>query len=219
MLPSEFKQLWEELTAELFIDAFDDFLEDYSILHILVSIVFHSLNSLLHKTRISLIQTIGKMLNLPEEAYDQLENHCLAPIFQEYSLEVFSFSETFYNEVCKHIKEDIINSYKDNNLSIEQWIHSDHLKSFLKALHKLCLYMMLSEPKIELIINTESTHTEFKKSLHHCLDGFPKDGAMCTIIIPSPIREGKAYQGIKSSVVIIKEQCYTKLSEKSNSIR
>jgi hypothetical protein len=153
-------------------------------------------------------------LSLPERAYDQLENHCLASIFQEHSLEVFSFSEMFYQEVCEQIKTSV---YKEHGLAIEQWIYSDDLKSFLKVLHKLCLHMMLSKPKIELTVNTQPTHTEFKKSLHHCLDGFPKDGAMCTIIIPSPTREGKAYQGIKSSVVILKEQY--NMSEKSSSVR
>eukprot|EP00826_Nyctotherus_ovalis_P051865 TRINITY_DN6508_c0_g1_i9.p1 TRINITY_DN6508_c0_g1~~TRINITY_DN6508_c0_g1_i9.p1 ORF type:complete len:522 (+),score=142.49 TRINITY_DN6508_c0_g1_i9:429-1994(+) len=183
----------------------------------MVAIVFTSANAVINNTRSSLTKTIRELLNLPETSYEQLDNYYLSPIFQDFSLNIFGFDE-FYGKACKHI-EDSLSIYQA--LSTDNWIHSEDLKAFLKVLHKLYLHMLLSEPKVELSINTAaSQYSEFKRSLHYCLDGFPKEGAACVVVIPSPVREGKVYQGIKESVVMVKleESSDCVVVEKSRSI-
>ena len=80
MLPSEFKQLWEEMANEAFVDGFGDYLDNPETLRQLVSIVFTSMNDSLMKTQENIIEAIAKILNLTE--YEKLGKDYLLPLFK-----------------------------------------------------------------------------------------------------------------------------------------
>jgi len=184
------------MVNELFIDAFCDYLEDYQTLSLLVHSVFTSVHSTLMETRQSLINFTASTFHIPSDSHKQLVDRYLNPLFQEFSLAVFDFNEEYYNKVITKIKERIKNN---------DWVNSEDLKNFIKCLHRLYLHMILSEPEIELDISkVGKVYKEYIKGAYHCLDGFPKDGAVCVVIIPSPTLEERVYQSIKSSVIIIK---------------
>ena len=47
---------------------------------------------------------------------------------------------------------------------------------------------------------------EFNSKEFYCIDGFPKDGLQCVVVLPTPMRGQYVYQGIKPCVLIINEE-------------
>ena len=194
--------MWERMTDEIFIDTFSDFLDKPIVLIKLVKVVFTSVYTSLLEIRKSIVQTIAKTLNIPDKIQQEFTSQYLEGIFQDFSLTIFQFTDEYYDKVCKTIRE-----FLDDEISLDDWLISEDLKNFLKIVHKLYLHMVLNNPEIILKFNNdEIEYKEFNKGSHHCLDGFPKDGVQCAVVIPSPIRDGRIYQGIKSSVVMINEK-------------
>jgi len=46
----------------------------------------------------------------------------------------------------------------------------------------------------------------FNKQDYYCIDGFPKEGLPCVVVMPPPFRQGFVYQGIKPAVIVLGEQ-------------
>jgi hypothetical protein len=76
--------------------------------------------------------------------------------------------------------------------------------------------MVLSDPPIEMISLpiSKATCTKtsdqdkydywmFNKLDYYCIDGFPKEGAPCVVVLPPPYRQGYVYQGIKPAVIVL----------------
>ena len=75
--------------------------------------------------------------------------------------------------------------------------------------------MVLNEPPIELsmlscaerVQKTELTEKYdfwmFNKNDYYCIDGFPKEGYPCVVVLPPPYRQGYVYQGIKPAVIVL----------------
>eukprot|EP00826_Nyctotherus_ovalis_P035487 TRINITY_DN3053_c0_g1_i1.p1 TRINITY_DN3053_c0_g1~~TRINITY_DN3053_c0_g1_i1.p1 ORF type:complete len:562 (+),score=155.23 TRINITY_DN3053_c0_g1_i1:76-1761(+) len=165
--------------------------------HGLVGVVFSAVHSTLVETRQSLVSSFTAAFNIPKDSHKQVVSRYLNPLFQEFCLSVFDFTDDYYQKICAKLKNA-------DNID-DAWAESEDLKSFIKSLHRLYLHMALSEPEIELDISRVGReYKEYVKGVYHCLDGFPKDGAACVVIVPSPAREGRVYQGIRSSVVIVK---------------
>ena len=45
----------------------------------------------------------------------------------------------------------------------------------------------------------------FNKSDHYCIDGFPKEGNPCVVVLPPPFRAGYIYQSIKPAVIVLED--------------
>jgi len=187
----------------IFVDAFCDFLEDYNELVYLVQDVFQATYESLILTRENRLKSVATALNISESNCEQLATRYFNSLFQEYSLNVFAFTEEYYHNLIAKIKA-FREKRIDSSLDLSNWMESSDLKKFLEALHKLYLHMVLNDPQIELKMQNSLIYKEFIRSSYTCLDGFPKDGAACVIVIPAPMRQGHIYQGIKGSVVIIK---------------
>lgn len=43
----------------------------------------------------------------------------------------------------------------------------------------------------------------FNKHDYYCIDGFPKEGLPCVVVMPPPFRQGFVYQGIKPAVIVL----------------
>jgi hypothetical protein len=62
--------------------------------------------------------------------------------------------------------------------------------------------MVLSDPPIEMQLQAtvqDSTEFErfefwmFNKNDYYCIDGFPKEGLPCVVVMPPPYRQGYVY--------------------------
>jgi hypothetical protein len=43
----------------------------------------------------------------------------------------------------------------------------------------------------------------YNKNDYYCIDGFPKEGLPCVVVMPPPYRQGFVYQGIKPAVIVL----------------
>ena len=96
-------------------------------------------------------------------------------------------------------------------------ITSDDFLNFVRAVVKLQLHMVLSDPPLEMQLLTVAAalncepdlqkyeYWMFNKSDYYCIDGFPKEGNPCLVILPPPFRSGFVYQGIKPAVIVLSE--------------
>lgn len=87
----------------------------------------------------------------------------------------------------------------DENLS------TNDFKRFIRAVLKLSLHMILNDPPILLAMDTfvdkqkkESLVEKFEfwmynKNDYYCIDGFPKEGYPCVVVLPPPFRAGYVY--------------------------
>ena len=53
----------------------------------------------------------------------------------------------------------------------------------------------------------------YNKNDYYCIDGFPKEGFPCVVVLPPPYRSGYVYQGIKPAVIVLPESEGTGLVE------
>jgi hypothetical protein len=75
--------------------------------------------------------------------------------------------------------------------------------------------MVLNEPPIELSMLTKVDREKkidltekfefwmFNKNDYYCIDGFPREGYPCVVVLPPPYRQGYVYQGIKPAVIVL----------------
>lgn len=71
---------------------------------------------------------------------------------------------------------------------------------FVQAIVKLQLHMVLNDPPIELSmvsVSERETKSElvekyefwmFNKNDYYCIDGFPREGYPCVVVLPPPYR-------------------------------
>ena len=45
----------------------------------------------------------------------------------------------------------------------------------------------------------------FAKSDFYCIDGFPTEGMPGVVVLPTPLRSGYVYQGLKPAVIVFNE--------------
>ena len=76
---------------------------------------------------------------------------------------------------------------------------------FIQAIVKLQLHMVLNEPPIELSMDSIKLRNSkedplakyefwmYNKNDYYCIDGFPKEGYPCVVVLPPPYRQGFVY--------------------------
>ena len=79
----------------------------------------------------------------------------------------------------------------------------DEFSSFLHKLRRVCFYMVLHVPELHLPKIEPRQRRTFTPKDHYCMDGFPKSGNLCTLILSPPMRLNQVYMGIKGSVLMI----------------
>ena len=80
---------------------------------------------------------------------------------------------------------------------------SEDFFEFAQAAHELALAMLLNTPELRLCFEACTQYLEYSKAKFYCVDGFPKEGAPCAVVLPAPQREGYPYVGIRPSVVVL----------------
>lgn len=140
-------------------------------------------------------------------------------MFKDYSTQVFSFTteqikqfiEADYKPRCESLladDEDAADMFEDN-------VGTPDFIRFVQAIIKLQLHMVLNEPPIELSMLSCKQRDEkaelvqkyefwmFNKNDYYCIDGFPREGYPCVVVLPPPYRQGYVYQGIKPAVIVL----------------
>lgn len=88
----------------------------------------------------------------------------------------------------------------DTEDDFEDDISTSDFKSFVRAVLKLTLHMVLNDPPI--LLNLEPWQTKqhktslierlefwmYSKSDYYCIDGFIKEGKPCVVVLPPPYR-------------------------------
>jgi hypothetical protein len=91
--------------------------------------------------------------------------------------------------------EDKIEMFVEN-------VESTDFLRFLRAIVKLELHMVLNEPPIEMSLMSVNERLGqnnkgfldkfefwmFNKTDYYCIDGFPKEGNPCVVVLPPPFR-------------------------------
>lgn len=193
--------MWEEMITEHFADAFSDFFTDHPLLIRLVRSTFEAVKTALTEARQDMTNTITSALHLPANSHEAFSAQYLVPIFQEFALNAFEFTEERYNSILAKLR----GAFEDTPQEVRAWLDSADLRKFLGALHRLHLHMELSEPKIELEAAKEGRCEKYRKEAYHCLDGFPKEGVKCVVVVPAPKKQGQSYQGIKAAIVMVSD--------------
>ena len=232
-LPSEFKKLWDELVTELILDAFPDFLDSYKQFVCLVQELFIVVRQLILDTKFEMVLKVATQLNLigsahgitdlnsaPEETKQVLImlEQKLQGVFKDYNTQIFEYSqdqikdfiEKKYKPRCEPLLED-----DDTRDMFEENVDSADFVRFIQAIVKLQLHMVLNDPPIQLSMQScadrvaKAELTEkydfwmFNKNDYYCIDGFPKEGYPCVVVLPPPYRQGYVYQGIKPAVIVL----------------
>ncbi len=153
------------------------------------------------------------------EARQVLENK-FQSIFQEYSVSIFNQTDeqlqTLVQEQYRPRCELILTEREGALDELDDNINTPEFLSFLRAVFKLCLHMVLNDPPITLGLQSleerqqkEALTDQFefwqfsKKIGYYCIDGFPKEGSPCVVVLPPPYRSGYVYQGIKPAVIVL----------------
>ena len=88
---------------------------------------------------------------------------------------------------------------------LEDNIGCPEFTRFMKSALKLVLHMALNDPPIQLHVPTweERKAKEkivekyevwmYNKNDYYCIDGFPKEGYPCVVVLPPPYRSGYVY--------------------------
>ena len=131
----------------------------------------------------------------------------MQPIFQEFSLRIFEFSEDFFDSLLeKHYLPSCRTLLSDEEMiEFEENVRGEDFKAFARSLHKVVLHIALSEPPLQLdLVSIEERlmrqkHTEkfeyhsFRKGDFYCVDGFPKENLPCVVVFPPPMRGNFVY--------------------------
>jgi hypothetical protein len=107
---------------------------------------------------------------------------------------VQNFIRDKYKQKCEAIIDDDSRGLLDSNIDTPDFV------KFVQAIIRLQLHMVLSDPPIELSMvgcrerSEKQEITEkfefwmFNKNDYYCIDGFPKEGYPCVVVLPPPYR-------------------------------
>ena len=88
---------------------------------------------------------------------------------------------------------------------LEDNLSTPDFKRFFRSVLKLTLHMVLNDPPICLSMDAQELRKTklqlidkfefwmFNKNDYYCIDGFPKEGFPCVVVLPPPYRAGYIY--------------------------
>lgn len=147
-------------------------------------------------------------------------------VFQEHSMSIFKLSDKEIDDIVRQqylprVKQMEFESEERRDEAeemLEENLFTPDFKKFYQAVLRLCLHMNLNDPPIKIFSlsieerKQKESHLEkfdlwmFTKNDYYCIDGFPKEGNPCAIVLPPPFRAGYVYQGIKPAVIVFESK-------------
>ncbi|CAI2359433.1 unnamed protein product [Moneuplotes crassus] len=183
LLPSEFKELWKELTTEKIIDAFANFYDDQHLYILLIQTTFNicqlEIKNLIQRKKDEIIG----VLSISQEEDKRSVSTRIEKVFQIYSRYIFKYDKTFCTEISNKLLETLKTKFKtslpaeefcklfeDGDAStpspdLEEMMECEEFEGCIKILHTLCLNMILSDPPITIEL-MEFVNLENDKQVH-----------------------------------------------------
>lgn len=198
LLPSEFKKSWEILIMENILDLFQSFLSsqvDFVLLvQLLTKTVISKVNSELNKK----IDQVQQMLGGSTDQ-NKVKKYMMK-LFQDHFLTAFPCCpEQVADEFIEQVPKMLVNQVK-------VLVESSEFNAYVNTMHKLSVYMLLSEPALELNFTMKPEYiTIVKPDDYYYIDGFPVGTAKGIIVLPNVTRNSQIYTGIKPAVLILPE--------------
>jgi len=232
LLPSEFKTLWENLSKNMLLEAFDCLYDDYiNLSHVtqdLLKITYEETKGLIREKITSVMKILkintdikDKNSSNPEEKFALL----FKSFFQDYFSQIFEFTRDLYDKIKQRLIDQVkeySNIENQENKKIED-IFDDFVdelskipfKNLTENLFKLCAYMLLHDPILTFDIlqfkERKLNYMFYNKNNLLNIEGFGNDDTSCVVIVPSPLINSKhVYLGIKPAVYCIKKNLVTK---------
>jgi len=168
------------------------------------------LNQQIKEMQSSVLEDICKALKLGDDpaVKDHLEVK-FQSVFQEYSLCIFKLEDSQIEAIVSEkylpratallgVDEEAVEMLDDN-------AKSPDFSRFVRAAFKLNLHMFLNDPPISMGVQPHSQRVEkqslieqfefwmYNKNDYYCIDGFPKEGNPCVVVLPPPYRAGYVY--------------------------
>ena len=198
-MPSEFKQLWEELTKNHLVDAFSDYLEDYKKFKTIVQASLKSVYEEIEITRNKIILKISEIFKLDiNEENNKLIFIKFLPFFQDNSKSIFPNDNNWWATIEKTL-------LKENEIIFSELNSNPDFKKCLIHVHRMCLHMVLNDPQIYFSLSDEFEYHKFDRLQYYCIDGFPKDNTPCVVVLDYPRKENDPYLDIKKSILILND--------------
>ena len=96
-------------------------------------------------------------------------------------------------------------------------LSTSEFETFFKVVLDLNLHMVLNDPQITLDLVPHEQRAQqsdlltrfdffmFFKQDYYCIDGFPTEGMPAVVVLPTPLRDGYVYQGLKPAVIVFNQ--------------
>ncbi len=200
-LPSEFKKNWEILVQESILDVFTIFFDRHFELFHLVRCLFQVVYKRIEDSINDKLKEICRIFALPEQSADGLRKGFLKLLQDQCKVlfpcpEIESIKRDYYDKVKEFLEDDSSKDY-------EEMAEMSEFEEFVKSVHGLCVYMLLSEPPLIVPFTEYLDYKVFKTEDFYCIDGFPKNSLPCVVILPPAMRNNFAYQGLKPAILIL----------------
>lgn len=189
------------MVQESILDVFTIFLNRHYELSHLVRGLFQVVYKRIEQNVNSKLQEICKIFALPEQSADGLRKFFLKLLQDQCKIlfpcpEIESVKIDYYDAVKDFIEEDSIKDFED-------MVEMNEFSDFVKSVHSLCVFMLLSEPALTVPFVEQLDYRVFKNEDYYCIDGFPKNSLPCVVILPPAMRHNFAYQGLKPAILIL----------------
>jgi hypothetical protein len=232
LLPSEFKTLWENLSKNMLLEAFDCLYDDYinlsHVTHDLFLITYDETKGLIREKINSVLKILkintdlkDKNSSNPEEKFALL----FKSFFQDYFSQIFEFTKDLNDKIKQKLSDKVkeyANIENKENKNIDD-IFDDFVlelnkipfKNLTENLFKLCAYMLLHDPILTFDIpphkERKLNYMFYNKNNLLNIEGFGNDETPCVVIVPPPLINSKhVYLGIKPAVYCIQKNLVTK---------
>lgn len=209
LLPSEFKKSWEILIMENILDLFQPFLPTQVDFVLLVQLLT---KTVLTKVNSELDRKIDQVQQMLGGGTDQVKvKKYMMKLFQDHFLTAFpccpeQIAEEFIEQVPKMLAN-----------RVKELTESSEFNVYVNTMHKLSVYMLLSEPALELNFTMKPEYiTIVKPDDYYYIDGFPIGTSRGIIVLPSVTRNSQIYTGIKPAVLILPPDYQAEPAETEN---
>ena len=217
-LPSEFKKSWEELVQETLLDVFSPFFEQHCLLVWLVRDVTELVYDYVMQELDRKVSSLLSLFVLDPVQKDSVKKSFLR-MFQDNCTKMIPLTDDSFSQLRlsfeRRTRAYIAPKQRSSLVTV---LESSDFKEFIGKWLKLCLHMVLSEPRITVTFAKQLEYSVLSRPEdYYCIDGFPKGNPKCVVVLPPPVRHGTPYQAIKPAVLILaKDQPELSLDEQQS---
>ena len=237
LTPMEFNKLWEYIIKTELIETFDFCINEYILISNLCQdimlLVYEECQKKINNKFIEVLNCLN-LGKISKDKREEIYNNFL-PFFRDNFNKIFIFSENFLeiinSKLLSIIKEynyskDIIsgidndsnnfNHGKINNKDmnnafinkIKEKITENNFNNLIKSFYKICIYMILHEPKLNFDLQKYSQrkmkYYYFNENDFINVEGFIKENNPCIILLSAPLLKNKFnFHDLRAPVYIL----------------